>query len=92
MFGTFVLCVVILLVSTKRNAFGLNKETNYHHSLIIKECYPMSKQSIAIEGDPKYFPNAYLNRKQYSLLIKDEDLMKTYHQFSRKINFVDHKY
>ena len=90
--GTFALSVILILISTKRVAFGLNKDTNYHHSLIIEESYPTLKQPIILEGDPKYFPNAYLNRNNYCLLIKDEDLIKTYHQFSRKINLVDHKY
>ena len=83
--GTFILSVVLVLVSTKRDAFGLNKDTNYHHSLIIEESYPTSKQPIMLEGDPKYFPNAYLSRNEYFLLVKDEDLIKTYNQFSRKI-------
>ena len=83
--GTFALSVVLVLVNTRRDAFGLNKDTNYHHSLIIEESYPTSKQPIIIEGDPKYFPNAYLNRNEYFLLIKNEDLIKTYNQFSRKI-------
>ena len=83
--GTFTLSVVLVLVSTKRAAFGLNKHTNYHHSLIIEESYPTSTQPIILEGDPKYFPNAYLNRNEYFLLIKEEDLIKTYNQFSRKI-------
>ena len=83
--GTFILSVVLVLVSTKREAFGLNNDTNYHHSLIIEESYPTSKQPIMLEGDPKYFPNAYLSRNEYFLLVKDEDLIKTYNQFSRKI-------
>ena len=81
--GTFALSVVLVLVNTRRDAFGLNKDTNYHHSLIIEESYPTSKQPIIIEGDPKYFPNAYLNRNEYFLLIKNEDLIKTYNQFSK---------
>ena len=83
--GTFALSVVLVLISTKRHAFGLNKDTNYHHSLIIEESYPKSKQPIILEGDPKYFPNAYLNRNEYYLLIEDENLTKTYNQFSSKI-------
>ncbi len=86
------LSLVLILISTKRAAFGLNKETNYHHSLIIEESYPIFKQPIILKGDQKYFPNAYLNRNEYFLLIEDEDLIKTDNQFSRKINFVDNKY
>ena len=62
--GTFTLSVVLVLVSTKKFTFGLNKHTNYHHSLIIEESYPTSTQPIILEGDPKYFPNAYLNRNE----------------------------
>ena len=85
MLGTMTLSTMLLLISTKRSAFGLNKDTNYHHSLIIEESYPISKQPIILEGDPRYFPNAYLNRNEYFLAVKDEDLIKTYNQFSRKI-------
>ena len=85
--GTFGLSLVLILVSTKRGAFGLDKNTNYHHSLIIDESYPRSDQPIILEGDPKYFPNAYLNRNEYKLLIEDKDLVKVYGQFSKKINF-----
>ena len=86
--GTFALSVVLILVSTKRDAFGLDKDTNYHHSLIIKECYPMSKQPIAIEGDPKYFPNAYLGNNQYLFTIKNDNLGKIYNKFSSKIKII----
>jgi len=86
MLGTMVLALTLLSLSSKRFAFGLNKSTNYHHSLIIEESYPKSKQPIILEGDPKYFPNAYLGRNNYFFLIKDKDLLKTYNQFSKKIN------
>ena len=86
MLGTLALAIMLLLMSTKRAAFGLNKDTNYHHSLIIEELYPKSEQPIILEGDPKYFPNAYLNRNKYFLLIKKRDLIKTYNQFSKKLN------
>jgi hypothetical protein len=86
MLGTLALAIMLLLMSTKRAAFGLNKVTNYHHSLIIEELYPKSEQPIILEGDPKYFPNAYLNRNKYFLLIKKRDLIKTYNQFSKKLN------
>ena len=87
MLGNLALAITLLLISTKRSAFGLDKNTNYHHSLINDESYPRSDQPIILEGDPKYFPNAYLNRNEYKLLIEDKDLVKVYGQFSKKINF-----
>jgi hypothetical protein len=84
--GALTLSVILILINTKRAAFGLNKDTNYHHSLIIKESYPKINQPITIEGDPKYFPNAYLNRNEYLLLIKDKDLKRIYNKFSKKLN------
>jgi len=83
--STFTLSVILILISAKRAAFGLNKATNYHHSLIIEETYSKSGQPIILEGDPKYFPNAYLNRNEYCLPIKDKTLIKTYSQFSKKV-------
>jgi uncharacterized membrane protein len=85
--GTFGLSLVLILTSTKRAAFGLNKNTNYHHSLIIEETYPESEQPIILEGDPNYFPNAYLGRNNYVFVLKERDLIKVYNQFSDKINF-----
>ena len=35
-FSIFALSFVLILARTKRAAFGLNKDTNYHHNLIIK--------------------------------------------------------
>jgi hypothetical protein len=83
--STFTLSVILILISTKRAAFGLNKATNYHHSLIIEETYSKSEQPIILEAEPKYFPNAYLNTNDYLFLIKDKDLIKTYSQFSKKV-------
>jgi hypothetical protein len=83
--STFTLSVILILISTKRAAFGLSKDTNYHHSLIIEETYSKSGQPIILEGDPKYFPNAYLNRNEYCLSIKNKTLIKTYSQFSKKV-------
>jgi len=83
--GTLCLSVVMIVISTKRSAFGLNKDTNYHHSLIIEEIYPESEQPIILEGDPKYFPNAYLGRNKYLFLLKEKKLIKVYDQFSKKV-------
>jgi uncharacterized membrane protein len=85
--STFGLSLVLILISTKRAAFGFNKDTNYHHSLIIEETYPESEQPIMFESDPGYFPNAYLNRNECLMLIEDKDLINMYGKFSKKINF-----
>jgi hypothetical protein len=63
----------------------LNKDTNYHHSLIIEKSHPKSEQPIILEGDPKYFPNAYLGKNEYTFLIKDKQLANCYHKFSSKL-------
>ena len=80
------LSIVLSLISTKRTAFGLNKDTNYHHSLIIEESYPISKQPIILEGDPNFFPNTYLGKNKYYLDLKHSKLKKIYSNFSKKIN------
>ena len=86
--GTFGLSLVLILTSAKRAAFGLNKETNYHHSLIIKESYPPSEQPIILEGDPIYFPNAYKNSNDFLFLVKDNQKKELYIQFSKKLNIL----
>ena len=88
MLGTMGFSLGLLLVGTKRAVFGLNKDINYHHSLIIKESYPPTKQPIIIEGDPKYFPNAYLGNNQYLFAIKNDTLGKLYNKFSCKIEII----
>ena len=89
MLGTLALAIMLLLMSTKRAAFGLNKVTNYHHSLIIEELYPKSEQPIILEGDPKYFPNAYLGRNECLFAMENESLNGLYKRFSTKIKFSD---
>jgi hypothetical protein len=85
-YSTACICIAFILVTTKRASFGLRKETNYHHSLIIEELYPKSEKPIIIEGDPKYYPNAYLGKNKYTFLIKDKELANCYRKFSSKIN------
>ena len=87
--STFALSLVLILISTKRAAFGLSKDTNYHHSLIIDASYPNSEQPIILEGDPTYFPNAYLGRYQCVLDLKNSKFKKTYSKFSKKIQLID---
>lgn len=87
--GSFGLSLILILVTSKRIAFGLNKDTNYHHSLIIEETYPPSEQPIIFEGDPKYFPNAYLGKNECLFSIKKESLVELYQNFSSKIKFLD---
>ena len=87
--GTFGLSLVLILTSTKRAAFGLNKDTNYHYSLIIEESYPPSKQPIILEGDPKYFPNAYVGINECLFSIENESLIGVYQKFSSKIQILD---
>jgi hypothetical protein len=87
--GTMTLSTMLFLISTKRSAFGLNKDTNYHHSLIIEESYPKSKQPIILEDDPKYFPNAYLGKHECLFSIENKLLIGVYQKFSSKIKFLD---
>jgi len=87
--GTLGFSLGLLLVDTKRGAFGLDKSTNYHHSLIIDESYPRSDQPIILEGDPVYFPNAYLGRNECLFAMENESLNGLYKRFSTKIKFSD---
>jgi len=88
MLGNLALAITLLLISTKRSAFGLDKNTNYHHSLIIDEIYSESEQPIIIEGEPIYFPNAYKNSNDFLFLIKDDQKKELYIQFSEKLNIL----
>ena len=85
---TLGLGVILLFISTKRSAFGLNKDTNYHHSLIIENSYPTSKQPIILQSDPNYFPNAYLEKNDYLFALENDRLIEVYQRFSSKIQFL----
>jgi uncharacterized membrane protein len=86
---TLTLSIILFLISAKRAAFGLNKDTNYHHSLLVEESYPTSKQPIILEGDPKYFPNAYLGKYDCLFAMENKSLIGIYNRFSNKIKFSD---
>ena len=86
--GTMGFSLGLLLVSTKRGDFGLDKNTNYHHSLIIEETYPESEQPVIIEAEPIYFPNAYKNSNDFLFLVKDNQKKELYIQFSKKLNIL----
>jgi hypothetical protein len=85
MFITLALSVIIVLISSKRASFGLKKDTNYHHSLIIEETYHASEKPIILEGDHIFFPNAYLTNDEYILLVDDTKLHMRYKSFSNKL-------
>ena len=84
-YTTTCICSALILVSTKRASFGLRKETNYHHSLIIEDSLPLENQPIVLRGDPSYFPNAYLGKNDYIFYLQNNSLNKTYKSFSKKI-------
>jgi len=84
------LSLVLILMSTKRTAFGLDKNTNFHHSLIIEETYAESEQTIIIDREPIYFPNAYKNSSDFIFLIKDDQKKELYIQFSKRLNILKH--
>jgi len=89
MFGTLGLSLVIILISTKRAAFGLNKDTNYHHSLLIDKSSNKTKQPIILEGDHRYFPNAYLGDGEVVFDLKNSEFKEIYSKFSKKIQLID---
>ena len=87
--STFTIAIILILIGTRRSAFRLNKDTCYHHSLIIKKSYPISEQPIILEGDPKYFPNAYLGKNEYIFNYEPAFILDIYKRFSTKIKFLD---
>ena len=80
------ICIAFIVLNTKRAAFGLHKDTNYHHSLIIEESLSKKDEPIILKSDPSYFPNAYLGKNEYTFLIKDKQLANYYDKFSSKLN------
>ena len=86
--STYGILIFINLINTKRSAFGLNKNTNYHHSLIIPESTLRLMKPFVLEDEPVYFPNAYKNRNDYLFLVKDEQKKRLYIQFSKRLNIL----
>lgn len=87
--GTFTTAIILIFIGTRRGAFKLNKNTCYHHSLIIEKSYPNSEQPIIIEFEPKYFPNAYLGKNEYLFAYQPSSLIGLYKRFSTRIKLLD---
>ena len=83
---TTLFSIICILINTKRIAFGLRKETNYHHSLILDKNILYGQHRIVLNDDPTYFPNEYLNREKFAFEIKDKKTKQIYKTFSKKIN------
>ena len=83
--STSIICIFAILIYTKRASFGLNKNTNYHHSLIISDKEILKKRAIVLQDDPSFFPNAYLNNKKFIFGIRDNNIKRVYNDFSSKI-------
>ena len=83
--GTLTLSFILILMSTKRSAFGLNMDTNYHHSLIIKNSISKSERPIIIKDDPNFFPNAYLRHHKVVFQVENLETENLYKQFSKRI-------
>ena len=82
---TLFICVICITLNYKRSAYGLRKETNYHHSLIIKNSIPKSEKPIIIKDDPNFFPNAYLGHHKVVFQAESLEKENLYKQFSKRI-------
>ena len=83
--SSVLLCLIFISINYKRAAFGLRKETNYHHSLIFSDEELLTDNNIILKDDPSYFPNAYLNGSKFVFDLNDKNLTKIYNEFSSKI-------
>ena len=82
---TSLFCLICIGLNIKRYAHNLNPEHNYHHKLIINGNFSSkNSETIVFEDDPSYFANAYMDKYDFSLFKKSEELRNLYEKFSKK--------
>ena len=64
----------------------LNPTHNYHSKLIIKDKMQFSAETYNFSDDPTYFPNQYIGEINCMLVLKNENLLNCYQNFSKRIH------
>lgn len=84
---TFLLCIMLLMLSSKRMLFGFNPSIDYHSKLLIGKSLLESSRKKLYVGDHLFFPNYYNSDSQSGnqLIISKKELRLVYERFNSMI-------
>lgn len=84
---TFILCIMLLMLSSKRMLFGFNPSIDYHSKLLIGKSLLESSSKKLYLGDHLFFPNYYNSDSQSGnqLIISKKELGLVYERFNSMI-------
>ena len=85
--GTLLVCISLLLLSSKRTLFGFDPSRDYHHKLLLNEATCKNPLPKLYAGDHLFFPNHYSNCSDSDnrLILPTENLRLVYRRFNNSI-------
>jgi hypothetical protein len=85
--GTFLLCISMFLLSSKRTLFGFDPSRDYHRKLLLSEAISKNPLPKLYSGDHLFFPNHYANVENANirLIVPSKRLMEVYRRFNSSI-------
>ena len=85
--GTFLVCISLLLLSSKRMLFGFDPSRDYHHKLLSNEAICNNPLPKLYSGDHLFFPNLYSkgSNANIRLIVPSKRLMEVYRRFNSSI-------
>ena len=85
--GTFLVCISLLLLSSKRTLFGFDPSRDYHHKLLSNEAICNNPLPKLYSGDHLFFPNHYskVENANIRLIVPSKRLMEVYRRFNSSI-------
>jgi len=85
--GTFLLCISLLMLSSKRTLFGFDSSRDYHRKLLLSEAICKNPLPKLYAGDHLFFPNFYTNIENANirLIVPSKRLVEVYRRFNSSI-------
>lgn len=85
--GTFLVCISLLLLSSKRTLFGFDPSIDYHRKLLLSEAICKNPLPKLYSGDHLFFPNHYskVSNANIRLIVPSKRLMEVYRRFNSSI-------
>lgn len=85
--GTFVLCISLFLLSSKRTLFGFEPHRSYHHKLLLNEETGRIPLAKLYSGDHLFFPNHYSKTSDTmdTLIVSSKRIQEVYLRFNSAI-------
>ena len=85
--GTLLVCISLLLLSSKRTLFGFDPSRDYHHKLLLSEAICKNPLPKLYSGDHLFFPNHYskVSNTNIRLIVSSKRLKEVYRRFNSSI-------